>query len=107
MQRSLSRGDCLRSQGNRSDSSRHHRPTASQGAHMSTPRRVLGYARVSSAEQALGSSLKDQQASIAAYASSRGLKVTQFFVESESGGREKIERREQMQALMRDVRNGD
>ena len=71
------------------------------------PRRAIGYARVSSAEQALGSSLEDQQASIAAYAKARGLKVAQFFVESESGGRDKIERREQMQALLREARRGD
>lgn len=74
---------------------------------MSRPRRVLGYARVSSAEQALGSSLRDQQAAIAAYAATRGLKVTRFYVEAESAIYEKIERREQMQALMREVRAGD
>lgn len=70
-------------------------------------RRVLGYARVSSAEQALGTSLRDQQESIKAYAKSRGLTVTRFFIEAESAIQEKIERREQMQALMRDVRAGD
>jgi len=74
---------------------------------MSRPRRVLGYARVSSVEQASGSSLSDQQASIANYARSRGFEVTRFYVESESGGREKIERREQMKALTADVRSGD
>jgi len=74
---------------------------------MSRPRRIIGYARVSSVEQAIGSSLSDQQASLAAHAQARGLNVDRFFVESESGGREKIERREQMQALMRDVRAGD
>lgn len=74
---------------------------------MSRPKRVIGYARVSSALQALGTSLGDQQASIAAYAENRGLKVTKFFVEAESAIHEKFERREQMQALMRDVRAGD
>lgn len=74
---------------------------------MSRPRRVLGYARVSSAEQALGSSLADQQASIAAYAKDRGLSVARFYVEAESAVHEKIERREQIQALMRDARAGD
>jgi site-specific DNA recombinase len=71
------------------------------------PRRVLGYARVSSAEQALGTSLQDQQNAMAAYASSRGLTVARFYVESESAIREKVERREQIQALLRDVRAGD
>lgn len=74
---------------------------------MSRPRRVLGYARVSSEEQAKGTSLQDQQAAIAAYAERQGLRVTQFYVEAESGIREKTERREQMQALMRDVQRGD
>src|SRR5690242_9805871 len=74
---------------------------------MSRPRRVLGYARVSSREQALGSSLQDQQEAIRAYTSARGLIVTRFYVEAESAVHEKIERREQMQALMRDVRPGD
>jgi len=70
-------------------------------------RRVLGYARVSSAEQALGTSLHDQQASIEAYAKSRGLKVSRMYVEAVSAVHEKFERREQIQALMRDVREGD
>jgi site-specific DNA recombinase len=70
-------------------------------------RRVLGYARVSSEEQARGTSLTDQQAAISAYARSRGLEVTRFFVEAESAIHEKIERREQIRALMSDVRGGD
>lgn len=70
-------------------------------------KRVVGYARVSSAEQAYGTSLQDQQASISSYAAGRGLRVAKFYVESEGGGREKIEKREQMQALMRDTREGD
>lgn len=71
---------------------------------MSRPRRVIGYARVSSALQALGTSLADQQATITAYAKGRGLDVARFYVEAESAVHEKFERREQMQALMRDVR---
>jgi site-specific DNA recombinase len=74
---------------------------------MSRPRRVFGYARVSSEEQAKGTSLQDQQAAIAAYAEQQGVRVTQFYVEAESGIREKTERREQMRALMRDVSRGD
>jgi site-specific DNA recombinase len=74
---------------------------------MPRPRRVLGYARVSSAEQALGTSLRDQQNAIERYAESRGLTVARFYVEAESAIHEKIERREQMLALMADVREGD
>ncbi len=70
-------------------------------------RRVLGYARVSSEEQAKGSSLRDQQEAIRIYAASRKLSVTRFYVEAESAVHEKIERREQIQALLRDVRKGD
>lgn len=74
---------------------------------MSRPRRVFGYARVSSAAQALGTSLADQQAAIAAYAHSRGLTVDRFFVEAESAVFEKIERREQILTLLRTVESGD
>jgi DNA invertase Pin-like site-specific DNA recombinase len=71
------------------------------------PRRVLGYARVSSEEQARGSSLDDQQNVIRAHASKIGVSVASFYVEAESAVHEKFERREQIQALMRDVRAGD
>ena len=71
------------------------------------PRRVLGYARVSSELQAEGSSLRDQQAVIAAYAKAQGMPGPQFFVESESGGHEKIERRERIRTLMSEVKAGD
>lgn len=71
------------------------------------PRRVLGYARVSTAEQAFGQSLQEQQAALSAYAKTRGLSVVRFFVEAESGGREKLEHREQMRLILREVRHGD
>src|SRR5690606_34672509 len=74
---------------------------------MPRPRRVIGYARVSSAEQALGTSLQDQQEAIKAHAKARGLTISKMYVEAESGVHEKFERREQIQALMRDVRAGD
>ena len=70
-------------------------------------RRVIGYARVSSVEQAIGSSLQDQQDVIEAHARSRSLKVDRMYVEAASAVREKIEHREQMRALMADVRDGD
>lgn len=74
---------------------------------MSRPRRVLGYARVSSEEQARGTSLGDQQEAIRSYASNRGLTVTTLYVEAESAIHEKIERREQMRLLLADIRKGD
>lgn len=74
---------------------------------MSRPRRALGYARVSSAEQALGTSLRDQQEAIRLEAKARGLSDVVFFVEAESAIAEKVERREQMRALLAAVREGD
>lgn len=71
------------------------------------PRRVLGYARVSSMEQALGTSLADQQEVMRAYAAKHSLTMTKIYVEAESAIQEKIERREQMRALMADVCSGD
>lgn len=69
--------------------------------------RVYIYARVSSVQQADGSSLADQQRACEQYAASRGLSISKAYVEAESGVFEKVERREQMQALLRDVRSGD
>ena len=71
------------------------------------PKRVLGYARVSSAEQALGTSLQDQQDMIQAYARKRGLSVARMYVEAESAVYEKAERRDQVQALLAEARAGD
>lgn len=51
--------------------------------------------------------MRDQEAAIAAYAKSRGVAVTRFYREAESGIHEKIERRDQMRALLADVREGD
>lgn len=73
----------------------------------SQPKRALGYARVSSEEQARGSSLRDQQASIGAYAQSCGLSVSTYYVEAESAVHDKFESRVQMQRLMREAREGD
>lgn len=68
--------------------------------------RALGYCRVSSLEQATGTSLRDQQAAIEAHAAARGVVLAHVYVEAESGIHENNERREQMQALLRDVRRG-
>jgi site-specific DNA recombinase len=70
-------------------------------------RRVLGYARVSSEVQGQGSSLRDQQDAIAAYAKTQKLPAPTFYVESESAIHEKNERRERIRALMADVHPGD
>jgi site-specific DNA recombinase len=69
--------------------------------------RVLGYARVSSEEQTRGTSLEDQKKAIRSYAASLGIPVATIYVEAESGAREHREHREQMTALMREVRSGD
>ena len=71
------------------------------------PRRVIGYARVSSAAQAIGSSLQDQQDAIKRYAAAKGLEVTRMHVEAESSTRERIESRHEIAALLADVRKGD
>ncbi|MBL0197649.1 MAG: recombinase family protein, partial [Myxococcales bacterium] len=57
-------------------------------------------------EQATGTSLRDQQAAIEAHAAARGVVLAHVYVEAESGIHENNERREQMQALLRDVRRG-
>jgi DNA invertase Pin-like site-specific DNA recombinase len=67
----------------------------------------LGYARVSSAEQALGTSLQDQQDLIRSYAQKRSLSVDRMYVEAESAVYEKAERRDQVQALLAEARRGD
>lgn len=69
--------------------------------------RCLAYARVSSVAQTDGSSLDDQRARMASHAERLGLKVARFYTEAESGGYEKIERRAEMQALLKEARSGD
>jgi DNA invertase Pin-like site-specific DNA recombinase len=71
------------------------------------PRRVLGYARVSSELQGQGSSLRDQQTMIAAYAKAQGMPEPTFYVEAETAIHEKNERRERIRALQADVRKWD
>lgn len=68
------------------------------------PRRILGYARVSSEEQTKGSSLDDQQRAIRVYAESIGVPVARMFVEAETGI---LDTREQVRALLAEVRAGD
>jgi site-specific DNA recombinase len=71
------------------------------------PRRVLGYARVSSVDQSLGTSLADQERVIRQHAERCGFKEPTMYVEAESGIGEKLEKREQINALMADIREGD
>lgn len=71
------------------------------------PKRVLGYARVSSLAQTEGTSLEDQQNALRAHAKRQGLSVERMFVEAESGIYEKVERREQMKALLATAHVGD
>ncbi|HTB72862.1 MAG TPA: recombinase family protein, partial [Polyangiaceae bacterium] len=70
-------------------------------------RRVLGYARVSSELQGQGSSLRDQQDAITAYAKAQKLPAPTFYVESESAIHEKNEKRDRIRALLADVKAGD
>jgi DNA invertase Pin-like site-specific DNA recombinase len=70
-------------------------------------KRALGYARVSSVAQVAGSSLGDQQEAIRSHAQTRGLTLARIYVEAESGIREKFEKREQLLALLDEVRAGD
>lgn len=74
---------------------------------MPTYRRVWGYARVSSRDQKVGSSLDDQAAAIRAHAKSLGVEVDRMFVEAESGGRRALEKRVEMAALIGSVQAGD
>lgn len=71
------------------------------------PRRAIGYARVSSVQQTYGASLDDQQAAMRAYAERIGVPFHKMYVEAESGGRKREEKRYQMQALLAEVRAGD
>ena len=71
------------------------------------PRRALGYPRVSSIQQTLGTSLKDQENSIRDYATRINVTLSHVYVEAESGIHEKTEKRDQMRALLADVREGD
>lgn len=66
--------------------------------------RIYGYCRVSSVMQSHGTSLADQQRTLETYAKG---KLTRCYVEAESGGREAIEHRVQMQSLLDTVRSGD
>ncbi len=73
-------------------------------------KRVLGYARVSSEQQALGTSLKDQERAIAAGAQSiAGLRVApeNMHTEAASSLREKLEKRIEIRRLIDKVRTGD
>jgi len=70
-------------------------------------RRVFGYARVSSDDQAKGASLDAQRESIRRHAVSLGLDVDDWFVEAESGSFANLDQRAQRTRLLASIRNGD
>lgn len=70
--------------------------------------RVFGYARVSGAEQGKhGSSLEAQQTEIRRYCEFHSLPAPTFFVEVESGAREKLERRVELARIEATAKRGD
>ncbi len=74
------------------------------------PRRVLAYARVSTAAQEDhrgGTSLEDQQEQFAAFCEAQGYPKPLVYVEVEGGGQEKTEKRVEQARLMRDATAGD
>jgi len=72
------------------------------------PARVFGYARVSGREQgAHGTSLEGQREEIGRYCAARGYPSPQIRVEVESATELKIERRDELHALLAEARPGD
>jgi DNA invertase Pin-like site-specific DNA recombinase len=72
------------------------------------PNRVLVYVRVSGQEQGRhGTSLDGQQKAAQSYCALRGWPEPEFFVEVESAGAEKIERRSELRRLLHEVKPGD
>lgn len=75
---------------------------------MRTVRRVLGYCRVSGAEQGrTGTSLQGQREEIERYCRAHELPAPDLFVEVESAGAEKLDRRRELQRLMNEAHAGD
>lgn len=70
--------------------------------------RVLGYVRVSGAEQGRsGTSLDAQREAIERHCATLGLPSPKIYVEVESAGAEKLERRAELRALLAELRAGD
>jgi site-specific DNA recombinase len=75
---------------------------------MRKPARVLAYARVSSRDQGdRGTSLDGQRERIAAWCVERGFPAPDYFVEVESGGEERREKRAELERLLKEARTGD
>jgi DNA invertase Pin-like site-specific DNA recombinase len=75
---------------------------------MSTPTRVLAYVRVSTGEQGRsGTSLDGQRDEIARYCTANAFPGPKFYVEVESAGAEKLERRTKLRSLLDSVAAGD
>ena len=72
------------------------------------PLRVLAYVRVSTTEQGdRGTSLETQREEIERFCAAQGFPAPEVFVEVESAGETKIERRLALARLMADVQRGD
>lgn len=75
---------------------------------MRRPRRVLGYVRVSGAEQERhGTSLQAQEEEIRRHCAQEGYPEPDIRVEAESAGAEKLARRRVLRGLLDDARSGD
>lgn len=75
---------------------------------MRAPRRVLGYARVSGAEQGRhGTSLDAQRAELASYCAARGWPAPDLYVEVESASAARLEARGELERLTRAAEPGD
>src|SRR5678815_2181458 len=71
-------------------------------------KRVIAYARVSGQEQGRrGTSLDGQREEIERYCRSADLPEPKLFVEIESAGAEKLERRAVLRQLLSEIRDGD
>ncbi len=75
---------------------------------MRQPKRVFGYARVSSFEQGeRGTSLDGQREDLVRYCTASKWPAPEMHVEIESGGAEKIERRTELKRLIAAAKSGD
>lgn len=74
---------------------------------MSGVQRVLCYARVSGADQERGTSLDGQRARFASWCASHDYPLPLLFVEVESAGEERREKRVELDRLLAEARDGD
>jgi DNA invertase Pin-like site-specific DNA recombinase len=75
---------------------------------MRHPRRVFGYVRVSGAEQGrTGTSLEGQREEIERHCAARGFPAPRIVLEVASAGREKLEQRVELKAMLLELVAGD